>query len=269
MHQFLRLPAWGAMAALVAFAAPVFADEADKVIATVNGAEIYQRDFDLAKRMLAGELQRMPENRHRQAILRVLTDSLLMSQLADASGTVETEEYKERLKFTVRRVKRDIYVQQNVTDQVTRADVEERYNELLKARPPQVQVQARHILMKTREEAVAIIKELDGGADFADLAKQKSMGSSAPRGGDLGLVGRGQMQPPFEEAMFALKKGKHSSEPVQTSFGWHVIKKEDEREQAPPPLSQVFDQLKNLLAQERLIKFVEDARAKAKIELKE
>jgi peptidyl-prolyl cis-trans isomerase C len=79
-----------------------------------------------------------------------------------------------------------------------------------------------------------VIAELDKGADFAELAKSKSTGPSGPRGGDLGFFGKGRMVPAFEAAAFALDKGAYTKEPVQSQFGWHVIRKDDEREQAFP-----------------------------------
>ncbi len=265
MQQVFKLSAGLAIAGAIALAAPALAD-GNKVIATVNGVEIYQRDYDLAERLLAQETRNMPDDRRRQTILSVLTDTLMMAQLADAAGTADTEEYKERLKFTVRRVKRDIYVQHAFTDKVTDAEVEARYNKLIAANPPAKKIRARHILVKTKEEAEAIIKELEGGGDFAKLAQEKSTGPSGPRGGDLGYFGPGQMVPPFDKAAFALKKGEYSKEPVKTGYGFHVIKIEDEKQEDPPALAQVSEQLKNLLAQERLKAFVEAAREKAKIE---
>ncbi len=83
-------------------------------------------------------------------------------------------------------------------------------------------IHARHILVKTEDEAKTIVEQLKGGADFVDLAKKKSIGPSAPQGGDLGFFGRGQMVPEFEKAAFALKPGQ-ISEPVRTQFGWHII----------------------------------------------
>ena len=101
---------------------------------------------------------------------------------------------------------------------------------------------------------------------FEKLAKEKSTGPSGPRGGDLGFFGKGQMVPAFDKAVFELEKGKYSKEPVKSNFGWHVIKVEDTRQKTPPPLEQVKEQLKALVAQEKLQALVKDLRSKAKIE---
>ena len=108
---------------------------------------------------------------------------------------------------------------------------------------PGKEYSARHILVKTRDEAVAIIAELDGGADFGELAKEKSTGPSGPGGGDLGWFSPAQMVKPFSEAAAKLEKGSYSKEPVETQFGWHVILLEDVRETTPPEFDTIKDKL--------------------------
>lgn len=113
---------------------------------------------------------------------------------------------------------------------------------------------------------MAIIKELDGGADFAELAKTKSTGPSGPRGGDLGYFAKGQMVPQFETAAFALEKGAYTKEPVQTQFGFHVIKVEDSRETTPPTFEESVDEIRNDMAQAAAAQYIEGLRGAAKIE---
>ena len=132
--------------------------------------------------------------------------------------------------------------------------------------PPQNEVRARHILVKTKEEAEAIIKQLDGGASFEDVAKAKSTDGSAAQGGDLGYFSAGQMVPEFEKAAMALDVGKYTKEPVQTQFGFHVIKLEDKRVQQPPAFDQVKDQVKSILIRERYVELVKKERADLKIQ---
>ena len=254
------------LAAAAMLSTSVLAAEPGDVILTVDGEKIYQRDYDLAARLLAPELAKMGPAQREQVLFNVLSETLLLSRLAEKSGTTDTDEYKQRMKFMERRVKRDIYVQQNITESVSDADLQARYDALVKEFAGGPEVRARHILVKTEEEAKAIIKQLDGGADFAKLATEKSTGPSKARGGDLGFFGKGQMVPAFDKAVFELEKGKHSKEPVKSNFGWHVIKVEDTRQKAPPPLSQISDRLRVLVAQEKLQALVKDLRSKAKIE---
>ena len=107
-------------------------------------------------------------------------------------------------------------------------------------------MRARHILVKSEDEAKAVIKELDGGADFAKLASEKSIGPSKAQGGDLDYFGRGQMVKEFEDAAFGLEAGAYTETPVRTQFGWHVIKVEDKRKSEPP----TFEEAESALGQE-------------------
>lgn len=254
------------LAAAAVISTSVYAAEPGDVIMTVDGEKIYQRDYDLAARLLGPELAKMGPAQREQVLMNVLSETILLARLADKSGTLETDEYKQRMLFMTRRVKRDIYVQKNITEKVDDAALKARYEQLIKEFPAGPEVKARHILVKTEDEAKAIIKELDGGADFAELAKKKSTGPSGPRGGDLGYFGKGQMVPAFDKAVFELEKGKHSAAPVKSNFGWHVIKVDDTRQKAPPPLEQIKDRLSALIAQEQLQELVKDLRTKAKIE---
>ena len=254
------------LVAATALAASDLTAAPDDVILTVNGEKIYQRDYDLAERLLGAELSKMGPAQREQVLIDVLSETLLLARLADSSGTTDTDAYKQRMKFMTQRVKRDIYVQQNVTEKVSDAELQARYDQLTKEFPAGPEVKARHILVKTEDEAKAIIKELDGGADFAELAKAKSTGPSGPRGGDLGYFGKGQMVPAFDKAVFELEKGKYSKEPVKSNFGWHVIKVDDTRQKSPPPLAEIRDRLKTVMAQEKLQELVKDLRTKAKIE---
>jgi peptidyl-prolyl cis-trans isomerase C len=134
---------------------------------------------------------------------------------------------------------------------------------------PGKEFNARHILLETEEAAKAVIEQLDSGADFSELAKEKSTGPSGSSGGKLGWFGAGQMVAPFSEAAAKLEKGEYTKEPVQTQFGWHVIILDDTRESTPPPFDDVKDRLKMLLANQQLQQHVEELKNSANIEIKE
>jgi len=154
-------------------------------------------------------------------------------------------------------------------DAISEADIKARYEKEVAAQPPEEEVKARHILVKTKEEAEDIIKQLDKGADFAKLAKEKSTGPSADKGGELGFFTKDQMVPEFSKAAFALKPGEYTKEPVKTQFGWHVIQVEDKRTTPPPPLDQVADQVKQVLMRERYFDVLKDARKNMKVDVKD
>jgi len=120
--------------------------------------------------------------------------------------------------------------------------------------------------VKTEDEAKKISKEIAGGADFAESAKKYSQDSGAEGGGDLGYFSRGQMVKPFEDAAFGLEKGKVSN-PVQSEFGWHLIKVEDKRDRQPPAFEEVKDQITASLIQQKLQATVQEMRESAKIEI--
>lgn len=126
---------------------------------------------------------------------------------------------------------------------------------------------ARHILVKTEEEAEEIIAQLDQGADFAELAKTESLGPTGKNGGDLGWFDASQMVKPFTDAVSAMEPGKHSDTPVQTQFGWHVILLEETRQSDPPSLESVKDQLISTLQREKLADYVTQLRSGADLEL--
>jgi peptidyl-prolyl cis-trans isomerase C len=130
---------------------------------------------------------------------------------------------------------------------------------------PGKEYKASHILVETQDEAVAIIGELDGGADFAELAKSKSTGPSGASGGQLGWFAPAQMVQPFSAAAAELEKGSYSKEPVETQFGWHVILLEDTRERTPPSFEEVKDRLKLVMANKRLQEHLQEVRAAADI----
>ncbi len=129
--------------------------------------------------------------------------------------------------------------------------------------PPQ-QFKARHILVATQGEAVDLISQLDGGADFQELAKEKSTGQSGPNGGDLDWFSPDQMVAPFSAAVSTLENGTYTSAPVQTQFGWHVILREDSRETQPPTFESVRDAINQQVQQKKFEAHLADLRAARK-----
>ena len=124
------------------------------------------------------------------------------------------------------------------------------YDEQVKLAPP-LDFKARHILVETQGEATDVIAQLDGGANFEELAKEKSTGPSGPNGGDLGWFSPNQMVAPFSNAVQQLEDGQYSPVPVQTQFGWHVILREDSRDSVPPTFDSVRDELQRQVQNEK------------------
>jgi peptidyl-prolyl cis-trans isomerase C len=141
-----------------------------------------------------------------------------------------------------------------------------RYETFLEENPPKQEIKARHILLENEEDAKAVIEALDGGADFAELAKERSTGPSGANGGDLGFFTADMMVADFSDAAFALEPGSYSAEPVQTQFGWHVILVEETREGAQPPLDEVREQLVAELQTQAVQEMLTELRAAAGVE---
>jgi peptidyl-prolyl cis-trans isomerase C len=128
---------------------------------------------------------------------------------------------------------------------------------------PPLQFKARHILVSTQGEAMELITKLDSGGDFATLAIDSSTGPSAKDGGALPWFSPNQMVKPFSDAVAALEDGKYTAEPIQTEFGWHVILREDSRENQPPPLESVRDEIRQNVAQKKFQAHLEKLRTDA------
>ena len=243
------------------------AGEADPVVATVAGVEILASELALAAGDLDPQFDQMPEAQRRVAALAAVIDIKTLARKAETEKLDQTEDFKKLMAFQRDRALHNAIFKASVVDPVTEADVKARYDKEVAATPPEEEVSARHILVKTEEEAKAVIAELDAGKDFAELAKEKSTGPSAAQGGDLGYFTKGRMVPEFEAAAFALKPGEYAKEPVNTQFGWHVIRVEDRREQAPPAFEQVADQVRQVVMRERYAELIKTARGEVKIDV--
>ncbi|ATU90640.1 peptidylprolyl isomerase [Phyllobacterium zundukense] len=237
----------------------------NKVLATINGTKITAKEVDQISADLDPQFARLPDDQRRLAALAAIIDIKSLAAKAEAEKLDQTPEFKARMEFLKDRALHNDFFRQQVVDKITDADVRARYDKEMAAMPPQNEVRARHILVKTKEEAEAIIKQLDGGASFEEVAKEKSTDGSAAQGGDLGYFGPGQMVPEFEKAANSLEIGKYTKEPVQTQFGFHVIKLEDKRVQQPPAFDTVKDQVKSILIRERYMEVVKKERADLKI----
>ena len=248
--------------------APSYAQEAtENVIARVNGVEVTDRELALAEVDLLEQFAQAPAEQRRAMILNALLDIKALAMAAEQAGLAEEPNFKAQMAFNRARTLHNNYFQSNALNSITDEEMKERYEIEIKNFPVQPEIRARHILVKTEDEAKAIITELDGGADFVELAKTKSTGPSGPQGGDLGYFGRGQMVPEFEVAAFDLEKGAYTKEPVKSQFGFHIIFKEDARDSQPPTFEQVEGQVRQALAREKYFKLTQDARAKFEVEI--
>ena len=238
----------------------------DMVVATVNGEEIVLGELEIQYQNLPQQYQQAPMQMLFPQLMSLAIDNKLLSNQATAAGLEEDEEVQRILAIAKQQVLREYYLARLVEEGVTAETIQARYDEM--AAEPGFsfeEMRARHILVEEEETAKAIIEELDGGADFAELAKEKSTGPSGPRGGDLGYFQRGQMVPVFEAAALALEPGNYSAEPVKSDFGWHVILLEDKRFNTPS-LEETEPQIRDELSRELITAELATLRADADIE---
>lgn len=239
----------------------------DPVVAKVGDAEIHESEIALGTANLDPKLANLPPDQKRLAALSAAIDVKVLATLAESEGLADTQDFKNRLSFLREHELHNAYFREKIVGSVTDDEIQARYEKEIAELPPQNQVHARHILVKTEDEAKAIIAELDGGADFVALAKEKSTGPSKTEGGDLGYFGAGQMVKEFEDAAFALDVGAYSKTPVKTQFGFHVIKVEDKRVAPPPPLDQVKDQIRQLIVRDKYVAVLDKLKAETKIDI--
>lgn len=238
------------------------------VVATVDGQPITEADLELAQSELAQQFAQLPEAQRRAAALSAAIEVKVLSNKAVADGLDKDEDFQRRAAFLQQRALHGQLVEKEVVGKITDDEIRARYDKEIAAAPPVNEVHARHILVKTKEEADKIVKDLDGGGDFEKLANEHTTDPSGKTsGGDLGYFGPGQMVPEFEKAAFEIEVGSYGKEPVQTQFGWHVIKIEDKRTKQPPAFDMVKEQVKQLLIRDKYFAVVKDARAAAKIDI--
>ncbi|WP_421579824.1 peptidylprolyl isomerase [Shinella sp. M31] len=270
MFKYSKLAAVAVIAIAAATAGARAEDAAaDPVVAKVGATEIHESELKLAIAGLDPQLANLPDEQKRVAALSSIIDVKLLAADADKEGLKDSADFKQRLAFLTDRELHNAYFKKHVVDAVTPDEVKARYEKEIAAITPEDEIRARHILVKTEEEAKAIIKDLDAGKDFIEIAKEKSTDPNKSEGGDLGYFGKGRMVPEFEAAAFALEKGAYSKEPVKTQFGFHVIKIEDKRKQQPPALDQVEPQVRQLVMRDKYLELLAKAKAAAPVDIQD
>lgn len=238
----------------------------NEVVATVNGSPITEADIAFTAIDLTQTLgQYSPEQRTR-ILMDLLINQKLMAEAAQKAGIQDSAEFEQRMGLMRERTLRDFYFNEKVQKTVSEEDVKAAYDKRVAEIGSEEEVRARHILVKTKEEAEAVVKDLEGGADFAKLAGEKSIGPSKANGGDLGYLSKGDVVEPFGNAVMALETGK-ISEPVETEFGWHVILVEEKRKKSAPPFEAMQGELHQTLLRERFLALINELKKDAKIEV--
>jgi peptidyl-prolyl cis-trans isomerase C len=255
----------GALAVVLLTGLPVRAQDANPVLAKVNGAEIHQSDLALAEEELGPSLAQMDPATKKENVLAFLIDMKIVAKAAEAKKIEDREDFKARLAFTRNRLLMDNLLAVEGKAATTDEAMKKVYEEASKQISDEPEVHARHILVETEDEAKAVEEELKKGADFAELAKKKSKDPGASDGGDLGFFTKDQMVPEFSAVAFALEPGK-ISDPVKSQFGWHIIKVEEKRNRKAPDFDQVKGQIETYVTRKAQAEYVAKLREAAKIE---
>jgi peptidyl-prolyl cis-trans isomerase C len=268
IYQRASLARVGLAIGVLAFASVHAFAQDDKAVATINGKTITESDLALAAGELDQQFAKLPPEQRRAAALSATIEIDLMSDKAVEEGLDKDPDFVKRMAFLKQRALHAAMIDKEVSAKITDEEIRARYDKEVSATKPTNEVHARHILVKTKEEAEDIVKQLDAGADFEKLANEHTTDPSGKTsGGDLGYFGAGQMVPEFEKAAFALEIGQYTKEPVQTQFGWHIIKVEDKRAQQPPAFDDVKEQFRSVVLREKYFALVKSLRDAAKVDI--
>lgn len=242
-------------------AAPVMAQDASTVVATVNGTEITLGHMIALREQLPAQYQSLPDDVLFKGIMDQLVQQTALAQ------SVGEPSLKDRLALENDRrgYLSGVALQGVVASAVTDEALQAAYETKFKDAAPQMEYNAAHILVDSEEKANELKTELEAGADFAELAKANSTDTgSGANGGDLGWFGLGMMVKPFEDAVVSAEIGKVVG-PVQSQFGYHLILVKESRVAAAPTLDEMRDELASEIEQAAVQAHIKDLTDKAEV----
>ncbi len=210
----------------------------DPVVARIDDTQIRRSDLMIALRLLPAQYRKMPLEAVYPLVLRQVINNTLIVRAGRSEGLEKLESIRQRLQDIERRLVGEAYMEQALRGKVTDQAMRERYRNVTESLRGKEELRVRYILVKNKSEAASIIAKLSEGANFAEMARENSMGPSTARGGDLGYLGRD-----FADVAFGLKIGQVTPMPIETRFGWHVIKLEDRRALRTPSFEEMRPQL--------------------------
>jgi peptidyl-prolyl cis-trans isomerase C len=239
----------------------------NQVVARIDGADITRQEVIDSAADLPDQIRQQIDMVFPQLLNRYIGLKLLGDK-GKAENLAEDPEVQKLMADYETQAIRQVYVTRYLKEHVTEDAIKARYEKMLKDNPPPEEVRAAHVLVKTEDEAKAIIEQLKGGADFAAVAKEKSTDKgSGANGGELGWFSKDVMVKEFADAAFAMKVDEISQTPVQSQFGWHIIKLEERRTQPAPTLESQKEGIRGELSEESVQALVKTLRTEAKVEL--
>ena len=253
-------------AAPVMAQAPATPAAPDPVVARVDGDPILLSDVTAMARSLPEELRTASPQMVYPLIIDQIVATRAIVAAARRAGVDRDVEVRARIRRAEEQELAQALIAREIATRVDEAAVRARYDREIAARPAEEEVRARHILVPTETEAREALREIQGGADFATVSSRRSSGPGAREGGDLGFFKRGDLVPEFAAAAFALQPGQVSAAPVQTTFGWHIIRVEERRRAAPPSFEEARDGIRQQMFEGEVNAFVERIRGAARVE---
>ncbi len=252
--MFKRINFLAALAVSCAATLPAIAQDvtADTILATVNGTDITVGHMIVMRDALPEQYDNLADDVLFDALLDQAVQQLVLAQTIEAPSRVVQLRLENERWTLLAGAAMTLEINKSVTEEAVQAAYDEQFASVEPAR----EYNASHILVETEEEAAALVVDLQGGADFAGLAKEHSTGPSGPNGGELGWFGVGMMVAPFEEAVVGMEVGQVSA-PVQTQFGWHVIILNETRLLDAPSLEEVRADLSSELEQNAIASIIE------------
>ena len=267
MKSLPTLVATALLSASIALPVQVLAQ--DRIaVATLDGNSIWLDEIMAVAETLPPEYQQQGIAGIYDQLVDEVANSRLAAVAARSSGLDKEADVASAMKTAADRVLAEAYITREVSKEITEEAIQAAYDTFVADTGSRETVTASHILVETEDEARAIIAQLNDGADFAELAREKSTGPSGPNGGSLGTFGRGQMVSGFETAAFGMPAGSFSADPVQTQFGWHVIQVSDKGIEEAPSLDQMRDQIAANLSRQSFARIVETLRVGTTIEVR-
>ncbi len=235
-------------------------------LAIVNGKAVPKARVDALTQQVERSGRPMTPEIQAQIKDEVIAREIFMQE-AQARGLDTTEDFKNQLELARQAILvRDLFADFQKKNPVTDAEIQTEYDNFVAANSGK-EYRARHILVETEDQAKAIIAQLKKGAQFDVIAKKSSKDpGSGSKGGDLDWASATNYVKEFSDALVALGKGKTTETPVKTQFGYHIIRLDDVRDTVLPKLEEVKTQIAQQLTQQKMGKFQEDLRAKAKVE---
>lgn len=256
------------LAGLILAAVPAFAEErADQVAARVGDTEILESDVTFATSLLGASNPEATQEARKSAVVDALIDLKVVSDAAIRDGLENDETFKRQMAFLRQQALRQVYLTKAAAVAVTEDAVRKVYDERVAAMPVVEEVRLRHILTSDRPGADAAIRDISGGTPFEEVAGRASLDdASKGKGGDLGFLTTEQLPPELATAIATMKAGETSATPVETPFGFHVLKLEERRKREPPAFETVSAELRSGMEAQAVGKTIADLKASARIE---